>query len=302
MTQPLDIEKLLAYRVPDVGQVYGPKDVILYALGAGAGLADFDELRFVYEPDLIALPTMAFVLGSAGFWAMDPETGIDPASVLHGEQSVRLHRPLDVQGEVVGRTTIGAVSDKGAGRPALLPINRELIDTKSGEAIATLDEIWVLQGAGGFGGDNVPVGGAAIDLPQRPADGSLLLPTAINQALIYRLSGDYNPLHVDPRAAAKAGLPKPILHGLATAGVVGRALVRLCCGNDPARISALRFRFTAPVWPGDAILTETWVSGEGCHVFRASVPARETVVATGEIECDRFDHAPESELMEKIAT
>ncbi|MEJ2459208.1 MAG: MaoC/PaaZ C-terminal domain-containing protein, partial [Novosphingobium sp.] len=185
---------------------------------------------------------------------------------------------------------------------ALLQINRDLTDVPSGEIVATLDEIWVLQGAGGFGGTNSPVGGAALDLPQRPADGSLLLPTAINQALIYRLSGDYNPLHVDPRAAAKAGLAKPILHGLATAGVVGRALVRLCCGNDPARLSALRFRFTAPVWPGDAILTETWASGDGCHVFRASVPARDVVVAIGEIECDRFDRAPDAGLMEKVST
>lgn len=302
MSQPVKIEKLLAYRVPEIRQVYGPKDVILYALGVGAGLADFEELSFVYESGLVTLPTMALVLGSPGFWAMDPETGIDPACVLHGEQSVRLHRPLDVQGEVIGRTTIETVSDKGAGRPALLQIHRELADARSCEAIATLDEVWVLQGAGGFGGTNSPVGGTAPDLPQRAADGSLLLPTAINQALIYRLSGDYNPLHVDPHAAAKAGLPRPILHGLATAGVVGRALVRLCCGNDPARISALRFRFTAPVWPGDAILTETWASGDGSHLFRASVPERGLVVSIGEIECGRFDARTDMGMMEKVAT
>lgn len=302
MSQPLDIEKLQAYRVPEVRQNYGVKDVMLYALGVGAGLADFDELSFVYEAGLRVLPTMGFVLGSPGFWAIDPETGIDPASVLHGEQSIRLHRPLDVQGDVVGRTTIETISDKGLGRPALLQIHRELADARSGEAIATLDEVWVLQGAGGFGGSNSSVGGTAPDVPQRPADGSLLLPTAINQALIYRLSGDYNPLHADPHAAAKAGLPRPILHGLATAGVVGRALVRLCCGNDPARISGLRFRFTAPVWPGDAILTETWASDDGSHVFRASVPERGLVVSTGEIECDRFGAHPDSGMMEKVAT
>lgn len=302
MTRPLETERLLAYRMPEVRQVYGPSDVILYALGVGAGLADFDELCFVYESGLLVLPTIAFVLGSPGFWAMDPEAGIDPASVLHGEQSVRLHRPLDVQGEVVGRTTIGAVSDKGAGRPALIQINRELTDVRSGEAIATLEEIWVLQGAGGFGGANRPMGLSSPEPPQRPVDGSLLLPTAINQALLYRLSGDYNPLHVDPRAAAKAGFARPILHGLATAGVVGRALVRLCCGNDPARLSALRFRFTAPVRPGDAILTEIWASGDGCHVFRASVPARDLVVSIGEIECDHFDTRTDIRLMEKVAT
>ncbi|RZF60585.1 dehydratase [Sphingomonas populi] len=302
MNTLLEVGKLLAYHVPEVRQAYGPSDVILYALGVGAGLADFDELPFVYESGLRALPTMAIVLGSPGFWATDPETGIDPASVLHGEQSVRLHRPLDVQGELVGRTTIGAVSDKGAGRPALIQINRELTNVQSGEAIATLEEIWVLQGAGGFGGANRPMGLSSPEPPQRPADGSLLLPTAINQALLYRLSGDYNPLHVDPRAAAKAGFARPILHGLATAGVVGRALVRVCCANNPMRVSALRFRFTAPVWPGDAILTETWASADGCYMFRASVPARDLVVAIGEIECDRFETRTDIESMDKVAT
>ncbi len=302
MTRPLELERLQAFCVPEVRQAYGPSEVILYALGVGAGLADFDELPFVYEDGLTALPTMAIVLGSPGFWAINPKTGIDPASVLHGEQSLRLHRPLDVQGEVVGRTTIGTISDKGAGRPALLQIHRELTDVQSGQAVATLDEIWVLQGAGGFGGTNVPVGGETPDLPQRPPDGSLLLPTAVNQALIYRLSGDYNPLHVDPRVAAKAGLARPILHGLATAGVVGRALVRLCCGNDPARMSALRFRFTAPVWPGDAILTEIWARDDRSHLFRASVPARSAVVAIGEIELERFAMRTDIGLIEKVAT
>jgi len=302
MTRPLALEQLRSYRVPEVRQAYGPKDVRLYAVGVGAGLADFDELRFVYEAGLIPLPTMALVLGTPGFWAINPGSGIDPDSVLHGEQSMRLFRPLEVQGEVVGRTRISRVSDKGTGRAALLQINRELTDARTGEAIATLEDIWVLQGAGGFGGTNVPVGEAAPEVPQRPADVSQLLPTAINQALIYRLSGDYNPLHVDPRAAARSGFARPILHGLATAGIVGRALVRLCCGNDPARLSALRYRFTAPVWPGDAILVEAWASGDGCHVFRASVPARDVVVTTGKVECDQFDLAPLAGLMENVAT
>lgn len=302
MSRPLEIERLLAYRVPDVRQVYDRSDVIRYALGVGAGLADFDELPFVYEAGLRTLPTMAFVLGSPGFWAMNPGTGIIPASVLHGEQSVRLHRPLDVQGDVVGRTTIGAISDKGLGRPALLQINRELTDAKSGEAIATLEELWVLREAGGFGGANRPMGMSFPDLPQRPADGCLLLPTAINQALLYRLSGDFNPLHVDPRAAEDAGFDKPILHGLATAGVVGRALVRLCCNNDPTLLSALRVRFTAPVWPGDAILTEIWALGDRRHLFRASVPARGTAVLMGEVECEQFDHVTDKILMEDGAS
>ena len=90
---------------------------------------------------------------------------------------------------------------------------------------------------------------------------------------------DYNPLHVDPRAVDDAGFARPILHDLATAGVVGRTLVRMCCGNDPERLSALRFRFIAPVWPSDAILTEIWASGDGCHVFRASGPAHDLVVS-----------------------
>jgi acyl dehydratase len=254
-------------------------------------LADFDELAFVYEDGLRALPTMALILGSPGFWAMHPESGIDPACVLHGEQSMRLYRPLNVRGEVVSRTTIGPVSDKGAGRPALLQISRELTEVETGQAVATLEESWVLRGAGGFGGEDRPIGAAMPQLPPRSPDGALLLPTAVNQALIYRLSGDYNPLHVDPDTAVKSGFDMPILHGLATLGVVGRAFINLCSGGDSTRLSALRVRFISPVWPGDAILTEVWESHEGRHMFRASVPARRAVVSIGEIESDRFDRA-----------
>lgn len=287
----LDIERLRAYSIADCRESYDARDTILYALGVGAGLSDaIDELDFVFERRLKALPTLAMTLGTPGFWAMDPRSGIDWVQLLHGEQSLKLHRPLEPQGELIGRTVIGDVADKGLGKPAMLKSGRTL-STPSGTLVAEIEDVWVLRGAGGFGGprdlDHDPLPA----MPGGAADAGMDLPTARNQALLYRLSGDRNPLHVEPDVAQLAGFEQPILHGLGTMGVIGRALVHLCCDGDPGRLSAMRLRFTAPVVPGDVIRTEVWRDG-GEVRFRASVPARDVVVADcGVASIDRF--APE---------
>ncbi len=279
--RPLDVERLRAYRVPETRDRYDRRDSILYALGVGAGLSKLDETSLVFERDLLALPTMALVLGTPGFWPMDRASGLDWSRILHGEQSLRLHRPLQAEGEVIGRTTIAELADKGPGKPAMLRCTRELFDGATGAPIASLAEVWVIRGAGGFGGENIPISAPPTPVPDRQADAVIDLPTARNQAMLYRLTGDRNPLHVDPATAASVGFARPILHGLATMGVVGRALVHLCCGGDPRRLSGMALRFTAPVCPGDTIRTELWEEEGGRLRFRASVPERGLVVVDG---------------------
>ncbi|QXM23395.1 MaoC family dehydratase N-terminal domain-containing protein [Elioraea tepida] len=277
---PLDPERLYAYPIPEVRQTLTRKDVMLYALSVGLGQDPMDDWqrRFVFEKDLVALPTMAVVLGYPGFWLGDPATGVDAAKVLHGEQSITLHRPLPVEGTVVGRTSITGLIDRGAGKGAILYTARELTDGE-GNALATLESTTLLRGDGGFGGPTGPVK-QPHPTPERPHDAALALATRPEQALLYRLNGDLNPLHADPEVAARAGFPRPILHGLCTLGVVGHALLRLACGGAPERLRQLALRFSAPVFPGETIETRLWDEGGGRFAFTARVAERDVTVIT----------------------
>ncbi len=282
---PIDMEKLLAWPFPDVEHSYTTRDTMLYALGAGAGSdpLDADDLRYVYEDGLVALPTMPVVLGYPGFWARNPETGITWRKLLHGEQGLTLHAPLPVSGTVIGRTRITGLIDKGEDKGALLFSERNVIEKDSGRLLATLTATAFLRGDGGFGGPSGPAPKPR-PIPERAADASLDLATLPNAALVYRLSGDYNPLHADPGTAAAAGFPRPILHGLCTYAVAGRAILRLACDNDPLRLKSLNARFTAPVLPGETIRTEIWRDGR-VIAFRSSVVERGvTVLNNGRAE------------------
>ena len=279
---PLDPERLLAFPIPEVRQTLTRKDTILYALSVGLGQDPMDEWqrRFVFERGLMALPTMAVVLGYPGFWLGRPETGVDAARVLHGEQSITLHRPLPVEGVVVGRTRITGLIDRGAAKGALLYSTRELTDGE-GAPLATLESTSVLRGDGGFGGPEGPVK-RPHPTPERPHDAALALATRPEQALLYRLNGDDNPLHVDPAVATRAGFPRPILHGLCTFGVAGHALIRLACGGAPERLAHMSVRFSAPVFPGETIETRVWDEGRGAFAFVARVVERDvTVLSNG---------------------
>jgi len=245
-------------------------------LGLGHDPVDAHQLRFVYEKGLLALPTMAVILGYPGMFVRDPRLKVDWKRVLHGEQGVTLHRPLPVEGVAIGRTRITGVVDKGAEKGALLFTEREVIDGVSREQLATLQSTSVLRGDGGFGG---PAGPAPDPhpIPDRIPDIVEDTPTQPQSALIYRLCGDMNPLHADPEIAKAAGFPRPILHGLCTFGVVGTALLKRCCGWDPARLKSMRVRFSSPVFPGEIVRTEIWHDGAVIS-FRARVAGRETVV------------------------
>ncbi len=275
----IDYEKLLALDIPEVEQVYTAKDTMLYALGVGVGQNPTrpEELAFVYEKGLKALPSMACVLAHPPFWLRDLNTGIDFTKVVHGEQSFRLHRPLAPSGHVRGKTRIVDIIDKGAGRGVVLHASRILLDAASGEEVATVEHTVFCRGEGGFGGPARASPPPPPPAPNRDPDGVCDLPTRPETALIYRLSGDYNPLHVDPEAARAAGFPQPILHGLATFGVACHALVETLCGYAPEGLRAMGGRFSAPVFPGETIRTEIWRDGARAW-FRSRVLEREAVV------------------------
>jgi len=274
----IDYEKLLRWPFPEVVQSYSRRDTMLYALGLGLSMDPLDEaqLRFTYEENLLALPSMAVVLASPGFWVKDPESGIDWVRVLHGEQGLEIHRPLPAEATVAATNKVTEIVDKGAGRGALILQQRTVVDQASGEALATLYSTTFARGDGGFGGP--AEGGRPVHaLPERVADSFIDLPTLPQAALIYRLSGDYNPLHADPKVAAAAGFRAPILHGLCTLGVAAHAILKSQCDYDPARFKSLALRFSAPVYPGETIRTEMWREGDAVS-FRARVVERDVVV------------------------
>lgn len=277
---PIDAERLLAWPIPEIRQRLSPRETMLYALSVGLGQNPMEEaeLRFVFERGLLALPSMAVVLGYPGFWLGDPATGVDAVRLVHGEQSVVLHRPLPVEGEIIGRSRVTQVIDRGAGKGALLYSEREISLAGTGERLATVWQSTFLRGDGGFGGPSGPVR-APHPEPERAPDLALDLATRPEQALLYRLNGDMNPLHADPALAARAGFARPILHGLCTYGVVAHALLKALCGYDPAHFGRMDLRFSAPVFPGETIRTEIWHEPGGA-AFRARVLERERVVVS----------------------
>jgi acyl dehydratase len=281
----IDYDKLMRWQFPPVRQSLRKTDCILYALGVGLGGDPLDpaQLRFVYEEGLQALPTLAVVLAYPGFWVKDPDTGIDWVRVVHGEQAITLHRKLPVEGELIGRTRITGIVDKGVGKGAILYSEREISDADTGTLYATLAMSTFCRGDGGFGGPAGP-SWPVHAIPERAPDAVCDLPTLAQQAILYRLNGDYNPLHIDPHVAREAGFARPILHGLCTLGVVGHALLRMCCGYDPERFKTMRLRFSAPVFPGETIRTEIWRDGDVVS-FRARVVERDVVVlSAGRLE------------------
>jgi acyl dehydratase len=223
------------------------------------------------------LPTMATVLGYGGSWAR--EAGIDQVKVVNGEQGFTLHRPLQTGGTLIGQTRILEVIDKGAGKGALIFSERHVTDMATGELVATISQTAFCRGDGGFGGPPRPAPTPTHPIPTRAPDFTCDLRTRPEAALIYRLSGDYNPLHAEPAFAKAAGFERPILHGLGTFGVSGHALLKTLCGYDPNRLISFGCRFSAPVFPGETIRTQMWRDGAVVS-FRARVVERDVVAIT----------------------
>ena len=265
----LDPERLVSRPPIVTRQTLTRRDTILYALGVGE-----DGLDFVFEERLRALPTMAVVMSYPGFIWRDPALGVDWKKILHGEQALEIFAPLPVEGEIVGETTIDALIDKGADKGAIAYVTRKISDG-AGNPLATVRASTFLRGDGGFGRNLGTAPASLPGVPDRAPDETLILTTAKNQALIYRLSGDYNPLHIDPEVAAAGGFKAPILHGLCTYGFAGRAILAGLCAGDPSRLKRLDVRFTTPVFPGETLETQIWRTGEGPASFRTRVVERD---------------------------
>lgn len=272
-----DRASLLSHRFAESRQNYSERDTILYALGLGLGTDPLDprQLRFVYEDGLQALPTMGVVLAHPGFWAGDPELDIDWPKMLHVGQGLTIHRPIPASGEVIGRSRIADVIDRGEGKGALLYYEREVVDAASEDLIATVRQTLLCRGNGGFEAPGEAP--KAPELPKNAPDHQVKTHILPQAALLYRLSGDMNPLHADPAIAARAGFPQPILHGLATFGMAGYAVLNALCDGNPSAFCEFDVRFTAPVMPGETLITEIWDDGVDIAV-RARVEEREAVV------------------------
>ncbi len=270
-------DKLMALEIEPVVQVYEPKDCMLYALGVGLGQdpMDEDQLAFVYEKNLKVLPTMGAVLGHPGFWIRDLDTGIDWVRIVNGEQGVRLHQPLKPQNTVIGRQRILEVVDKGAGKGALVFTERKVSDKATGELLATVTQTTFCRADGGFGGPprQAP---EPHPIPSRAPDAVCDLTTRPETALIYRLSGDRNPLHAEPAVARDAGFARPIMHGLGNFGFAGHAVLKTMCGYDVQKLVSFACRFSAPVFPGETLRTEMWCDGAVVS-FRTRVVERDAI-------------------------
>ena len=271
-------EKLLALKIPDVERSYTARDPIFYALSLGLGQdpVNAHELAFVFEKDVKVLPTFPVVVAQPGQWARELDTGIDWVKIVHGEHDLVIHKPLPASGTVTSNTRVIEVIDKGPGKGALVISQRKVYDKASGDLYATITQTTFARGDGGFGGPPRP-SPVPHALPQRAPDQVCDLPTRPEMALIYRWNADMNPLHADPEIARKAGFPRPILHGLATFGVAGHAILRTMCGYDPTRFRSIAGRFSAPVYPGETIRTEMWRDGPIVS-FRARLVERDAIV------------------------
>jgi acyl dehydratase len=272
----INYEHVMSLTSKDETFSYTERETMLYALGVGLGGDPMDksELAFVYENGLKSVPTMATVIAwGAGRLG---DSGINYAMVVHGEQRVTLHKPLPVAATILADTRFIACLDKGAGKGAVLISETTIRDQKDGAPLCTLTSSIFARADGGFGGPSEG-GPDTHPIPERAPDKEVDITTRPDQALIYRLSGDRNPLHSDPDFAKMVGFPRPILHGLCTYAITCRAVMSAYCDYDSAKILSHDVRFSAPVFPGETVSVQMWRDGDVIS-FEARVKSRDVVV------------------------
>jgi acyl dehydratase len=278
---PIRYPQILDHAAPAQRWCWTDRDFILYALSLGLGRDPKDPraLPFVYEAGLKIIPTMPTVIA----WVAGPtftELGVDPLTALHGEQKIELHRPIPCPVTVSSQGRVTAVHDKGAGRGAIVVTQHVLSDVADGQPIATLTTTCFGRSEGGCGGSDEPAP-VPHAVPTRAPYRSLDFPTQPDLALLYRLTGDRNPVHADPKIAALAGFQRPILHGLCSFGITCRAVLETFAEFDPSRIASHQARFSAPVFPGEILTVDLW-RDENIVSFEARVKARGlTVIKNG---------------------
>lgn len=267
---PIDLS-IVGKQLEPIRHTYTERDVMLYALGVGAGTGD---LQFTYERELKVLPTFGVIAAFPAMFSLGPVMQVNPMMVLHGEQRIELYARIPTRGTLVTTPTVRAIYDKIKG--AVILVDAETVDDK-GKLLFKNTFGTFARGEGGFGGDRGPSGPRNVP-PTRTPDAVVEMTTLPQQALIYRLSGDMNPLHADPDFAKMGGFDRPILHGLCTFGHVGRAVLESFCGNDPTRLKALDVRFAGVVFPGETIVTELWKTGTSDLIVQAKTKERGEVV------------------------
>lgn len=275
--------RLLAWQFQNIEHTYSERDSLFYALSIGIGSNPLDagHLQFTYEKDLRTFPTQAVVLGMSDMgFLTDPEVGIDLSQMLHVGLTHTFHLALPPAGTVLSKMKIAELVDKGAGRGSLLRWERTLVDMSTGELAVTEVGTFLLRGNGGLPTSfRTPSAQPPMrSIPERPSDLTSTVSTTRQAALLYRLNGDYNPLHADPNLAMSVGFPRPILHGCYTYGAVAHELVQRCCKCDSVRLKSLDLRFTAAVFPGETLSVDIWNENSCEASFRARVPERRGVV------------------------
>lgn len=277
---PIDAQKAVSTPMKEFEFEYGQDQVILYALGIGAGVpaTDKDQLQFTLESGLKVLPTFGVVppFRTLTMCTGHPGLQINPMMLLHGEQYTEIRKhPIPTKAKTINKPAVKAIYDKGKG--ALTVFECTTFDEKGDELFYNVFSLFV-RGEGGFGGDPGPK--AEFVQPERAPDATVEMKTLPQQAQIYRLSGDRNPLHVDPNFAKMAGFPHPILHGLCTFGHVGRAALQQYCGNNPAKFKSISVRFSSHVFPGETIVTDMWKEAEDTIIVKAKTAERGLDVIT----------------------
>ena len=271
----INYEEIMSMTSENIEVSYTDKDSILYSLGVGLGNdpMNLDELKFVYENSQIALPSMA-----TNFQYHSPlllKTNINFIMVVHGEQRLSVTNPLPVSGDFITNAKVIGCYDKGPGKGAIIEVETTVNLKKDNTEICKLVSTTFARGDGGFGGPESPK--KELVRPEGKPDYVHEINTKPDQALIFRLSGDYNPLHSDPNFAKSAGFERPILHGMCTYGIACRSIIESVCDRNVKKLKRFDCRFSSPVYPGETIVTEMWKDGNNVY-YQRKVKERDKMV------------------------
>lgn len=287
----------ISHKLPSFSSAYTELETIMYALGVGASIKEPKDMKFIYEgsTDFSCLPTFGVIIAQkpivGGELSEIPGLSVNLEKVLHGEQYLELYKPLPRAGNLKCEGVIADVLDKGSGLVVLVDVYSYFEE----ELVCYNQFSIFVVGSGGIGGkrtsDKAKV---AVAVPNRPPDAVLRDTTSLNQAALYRLSGDWNPLHIDPNFAGFAGFDKPILHGLCTFGFSARHVLKQFADNDVSRFKAIKVRFAKPVYPGQTLQTEMWKEGNRIH-FQTKVQETGDIVISNAY----VDLLPKSDTLAK---